>query len=222
MTKELTLIEAKQQLERFKPNFQEMTVKADSLVVDSKESQVQANDMIGSAKGLIKKLEGQKVSIYDILYPKENRDIMKEVNALLKEYKGIIDKIIKSLERKYLDYDAKLRREVAEAEAARLRAQEEAKKKAEEASLYIPPGMEVKTESMPPAPKVENVVSGDSSASYVKTVKSYEIVDFAKIPDSYKLLNVPEIRREMHRKDRQDIPGIKWTEESQLATRTKK
>lgn len=206
----------------FESNFKDMEDKAGSVVVNSAETKIVAGDMIASAKKLGKEVEGVRTKIYNVLYPKENRSLMKKANELAKGYQARIKGITGAIEKKYLDYDREERRKAAEAEAAALKDQEDLRKEAEKKNLFIPPELQDDDEVLKSAniPKVSNKTVSALGTSYRIERKSFKVVDFSKIPDEFKMLNETLIRKEMNRENRRDIPGIEWVVQESLGTRT--
>jgi hypothetical protein len=217
------------QINEIAAGFDGMQAEADALVVDSDESQGQANEMIAQAKKLSRAIEDRRVKIYDELYPKANRKVMKEVNERAKLYKGRLVTMNCSLEGKFLSYRDEKRRAEVKAEAERI-AKEEAERKAAEAEreakmAHIPPEMRedvapVVVESTPTVQKpVTNMVQGHTGNSYTKKEKYFVMVDFSKVPDGYKTLDEVRVRKAM--RDGIEIPGIEYKTRDKLATRLK-
>ena len=207
------------------PELTKMFTKADRLEVTDSKTQGQANEMIAQAKTLAKDIETRRVNIYDSLYPKDSRKVMKAVNALAKKITSHIGDITGSLSQKYLEYDRLERERLVKEEAARLKEQEKLaaieREKAEK--LFIPPGSDVVLpEPAPEKPKeVSNMTVGKAGSSYKKKVKGFNLTSFAAVPDEFKLLNESMVRKVMNDPDRGLIPGIEWTETETLATRLK-
>ena len=206
------------------PELTKMFTKADRLEVTDSKTQGQANEMIAQAKTLAKDIETRRVNIYDSLYPKDSRKVMKAVNALAKKITSHIGDITGSLSQKYLTYDRLERERQVKEEAERLKEQEKlaAIESEKAAKLFIPPTADItpKVWPVPEKPKeVSNMTVGKAGSSYKKKVKGFNLTSFAAVPDEFKLLNESMVRKVMNDPDRGLIPGIEWTETETLATR---
>lgn len=207
-------------LTKYEPEWKKIEEKANSLKVNSDESQILASDMLSQIKVFGDKIEKKRVEVYDEMYPKEKRSIVKKVNNLAKAYKGRLEELKRVVQKKYLAYDRIKQEEAARAEARRLEAERKAREEAEEKNLFIPDGLKVAPEvEQEVTPEVKNMTSTGLGSTYKKKVKSFEVVDFSKVPDEFKLLNETAIRAEMRKEKQPEIPGIKWTVVDELATR---
>ncbi len=204
---------------------EDMEKSSGTLLIKNDADKHLATEMIGKAKRLAKLIEDKRVEIYDGLYPVENRKVVKTSNDLAKGYKRRLDLVSIGLEQKYLAFDREVREAAALEEARRIQAERKAKYELEEKAKFLPPDVEVPkfiepvTHMRPSV--VSNITRSDNAASYKKKVKGFKIIDFSLVPDEYKEICVVDVRREMNKKDRKDIPGIKWTEDEKLATRLK-
>jgi len=214
-----------EKIEKYKEKWDEISNKAEALVVDSEASKMQANDMLAQSKKLGKMIEDRRVEVYDELYPKASRGIMKKVNAAAKTIKEALVGIERSIEVKYLAYDRKVREEAALAEAKRIEDERKAREESQKAAAHLPPGMEpapVVIESTPAVVKpVENMTSSGLGSTYKKKIKSFKVVDFSLVPDDFKILDESLVRKIMHHPDRGAIPGIVWTTEEKLSTKVR-
>lgn len=216
---EITIGNAEKRLEAFTGSFDDMDLMAKNIKIDSEDTMAIGNELIAKAKGLQNKIEAKRVSIYDEIYPKDGRKVVKATNALAKTFKERLAGIINTIDGKYMTYRRKL--QVAEAKRQIEVDEKEAKAKEEREKLFIPPTVSEKFNM--PAPveleKVANVTKSDSGSSYIKKIKGFRVTDFSKVPDSYKMLDEVHIRQVMNSNDRHDIPGIEWTLEEKRVTR---
>jgi hypothetical protein len=218
---DLTLTHAEKRLEAFGTSFDNMELTANKLTINSGDDMAIGNELISQAKSLQNKIEERRLSVYDEIYPKEGRKVVKGVNTLAKKFKDRLTGIINIVDTKYMTYHRKLKVEEAkkqiEADEAAAKAKEESDK------LFIPPNLirtpEANCNVVKADKPVAKLTKSDSGSSYIKKIKGYRVTDFSKVPDTYKMLEEVMVRQVMNSQDREDIPGIEWTLEEKRVTR---
>jgi hypothetical protein len=219
---DLTLTHAEKRLEAFGTSFDNMELTANKLTINSGDDMAIGNELIAQAKSLQNKIEERRLSVYDEIYPKEGRKVVKGVNTLAKKFKDRLTGIINIVDTKYMTYHRKIKQK--EATELLYREEELARAKEKRDKLFIPPNLMRSEKFNMPAPAeiqeaAANLTKSDSGSSYIKKIKGYRVTDFSKVPDSYKMLDETSVRQVMNSKDRHDIPGIEWTLEEKRVTR---
>lgn len=169
--------------------------------------------MLAEAEGFVKK------SMLDYT-TKQERIRKEQEEKLARQAKAEEDRKKKALEEqaRKKDEEARILREKAEKanaeEKARLEA--EAKKKDEEAEAKREKKEEVHVEAPVLAPRTET----PKGISY-KTVWSAEVVDFSKLPDEYKLPNMPMLNKMAQAtKGKVPILGVKFKSDKVVSSRS--
>ena len=136
------------------------------------------------------------------------------VRGTFKTIEGPLLEADKILREKVLKYQAEVRRKAEEAE----RIDEAERKLAEEkAALNGTPVAEVETVAVE---QPQPTTKGELGDSGQVMIAKFEIEDFAKLPDKYKLPNEPLIGK-LVRAGETDIPGVRIWKEPTLAIRRK-
>jgi len=218
---ELTLIDAEKRLNVFTEQFDDIELMANKLTIDSDGTMAIGNELISKAKQLQNSIEEGRVAIYDEIYPKAGRKVVKKANDLAKGFKARLAGVIDVVDAKYMAHRQKIKilaaQEALKAEEAQLKAKEERDK------LFIPPTVDTKFDMPAPAvvKEMANMTKSDSGSSYIKKVKGFKVTEFSKVPDFYKVIDEVTVRQMMNRDGREDIPGIEWTVEEKRVTRLK-
>lgn len=146
-------------------------------------------------------------------YTKPIRGHLDDVNAAFVTIMGPLEEADKIIRGKVLEYRAAAaKRQAEEEEINRLR-QEAAQKEMElKGELSEPVGL---LEVSPPAPSITRT---DFGSAGVMKVRKYRVVDFALLPDQYKIENVGLLTRVV-KAGIQEIPGVEMWEEETLTVR---
>lgn len=179
---------------------------ADALQVLDEDSEKVAIEMAGQAKTFLKRLEEERKR--NIADPDT---FVRGVNKLCKTFKDKIASIESGLKKKVGDFQWKKeldrrKREKAAQEAA-IKLQQQVEKEAKKA------GVEAPVITPAPVEKKETVTRTDSGASaHIRTEwKCTEVLDFAKVPDDYKMLNEQKVKAAI-KSGVHNIPGLKIEE----------
>jgi len=182
------------------------------LVVASPEAVTVASSDLALLSVLKKSIEAKRKEYVDPLngWVKSINDVFRPLTDLVAE----ADRIVRT---KVSDYNKEQQRIKAEAErieALRLEAEEAAAKLALEAGLPPPPP----TEPVAPLPQSQELRSVDTGVGSMHTrkVPKWELVDFAQVPDKYKVLDTVLIGK-LVRAGERDIPGIRIHLEDEIA-----
>ncbi len=132
---------------------------------------------------------------------------LKAENGRWKPLKTTLENAISIVRRKMSVYQTEATR-IADAEKAKIAGRVGTGKGKLKAETAINKMQEIDT----PA----NEVAAESGKVQFRTVKKFEVVDFKKLPDNYKVVDEPAIRSAM-RNGIVEIPGIRFFEEQEAA-----
>lgn len=172
-----------------------------------------ANEIFLKVKKFIKDADTERAEFKEP-FLKMGKTIDGTYKPFLDRFKSAADVI----ESKILEWRKKKREIIAEAEA-KARAEFEAKRKAEEKKVEKNPLLE--TEYIPPPVQYiqENSVRTDSGSSSERKTWTYEVVDFAKLSDTFKIENSVKINEAIKNGER-NIPGLNIYQKISLSGRT--
>lgn len=174
-----------------------LILKAEKLVISGPKDMDEANTLLSQmnkANDLIKKTKDET---YKPAYA--------TVVAIRKQWKGIEDLFgggIDGLRRKMGAYQTEQKR-LADDEAKRI-------------ASRVGPGKgnlkpETAVKQMEAIDQPAAVIAGDAGLTKFRTEKRFEVEDFAKLPDEYKVANETAIRAAM--KNGTEVPGVRYFEE---------
>lgn len=187
-------------LAKYKKQVANMKEKAESFLITDQETNIRAVEMSGQAQALYKLLEKMRKKDQE-----KEAEFIKSVNQFYKPFTSDLESIPKTLGPKITRYDqeqTKARLEAqrkANEEAARL--QDEINNAAEAAQeqpqvVVLPVVME--------ASKITRTASGSATQT---TTWAHEVVDFALLPDQYKVADTVGLNKAVKSGIRQ-IPGV--------------
>jgi hypothetical protein len=201
-------IEESKELIEVRENVSAIVVQAGAVVIASAQD-------VEDASGILKSLAGAKKSLtaMRLFFVKPLNDQVSKINDMFKAIAAPAEEADVIVRGKILAY----RQEVAERE----RKEQERLNRLAEARMERAEKKAEETGAPVPAPIIPSVVSyQDKTIGSVtaRKVWSYRIVDEAKVPREY-LIVEPTLVRKAVREGARDIPGIEIFEEEQLAVR---
>jgi hypothetical protein len=184
------------------------------LEVNNDQDDQTANEIFLKVKKFVKDSDAER-SEFKEPFLKMGKTIDGTYKPFLDRFKSAADVI----EQKILQWRAKKRQILAEAEA-KAKAEFEAKLKAEEKKIAKNPLLE--QEYIPPPVQYipETSVRTESGSSTERKVWTYEVTDFSKLHDQFKTENSKVINDAIRAGER-NIPGLRIYQEVSLSGRTK-
>lgn len=201
---QLAITQAKQSLSSFIETGKALLDKAEAIEILDKPEYEEGAKLFAQVKSYKKIIDSQRKELIKLPY-----DYVKRVNAFAKEISKPLDDAETIIKQKLIDYEAKKELERREqekrAKEERKRLQEQLNKEAQEKgveAVILPEVMFPKEEK-----NIVHTEAGDTV--YTRTVWDFEIVDFAKVPDEYKIIDEKKVRQAINRLGIRDIPGLK-------------
>lgn len=184
------------------------------LEVHNDDDDQTANEIFLKVKKFIKEADAERTEFKEP-FLKMGKTIDGTYKPFLDRFKSAAD----TIETKILQWRAKKRQILAEAEA-KAKAEFEAKLKAEQKKIEKNPLLE--QEYIPPPVQYipETSVRTDSGSSTERKVWTYEVVDFIVLANKYKIENIKLINEAIRAGERH-IPGLRIYQEISLSGRTK-
>ena len=211
---QLAITQAKQSLSSFIETSKVLLNKAESIEILDKPEYEEGAKLFAQIKSFRKAIDVQRKELIKLPY-----DYVKRVNAFAKEISKPLDNAETIIKQKLIDYEAKKELERREqekrAEEERKRLQEQLNKEAQEKgveAVILPEVMFPKEEK-----NIVHTESGDTV--YTRTVWDFEIVDFAQVPDEYKVIDEKKVRQAINRLGIRDIPGLKIFQKKTIVKR---
>ncbi len=210
MTEEMSL-SLVERVSEFEVKAREIEETANSLVVDEAGS-VTATEILGQIASIKKRAEEVRKTLVKPLQDKVN-----EINARFKEALQPVVNADAVLRAKLQAFREKQERERREAEE-RLRKlmekeQKKAEKKAEKKGEAPPP-----PPPMPVLPEPPRAIKTEAGTVFTKKVLKWRVVDFAKVPDEYKMIDDKAVNTAIKYGTR-EIPGLEIYEVEELVVR---
>ena len=206
---------SKQQLQKAESRILSLVATADSFIVENELEAGVASDFLKGIKDTEKKIEAKR-----LLYTGPLNQSLKALNADFKKLKAPLIEAKKVVSDKILSWRAIEAEKERKAEIVRQKAEEEKIRKIQETcesgleakdkQEMIEEIMEVKEEVI--IKKVGTTI-GNTQARKLWT---YEILDFNKVPDKYKMINPVEVNADIRAGER-EIPGIKIYQKETLS-----
>ena len=190
---------------------QEMAAQAESLAVDSHESNLAAVEMAGQVKKLGKTLEEGRVK-----YTKPANEHVKGINGLIKPFQTKLTIIEAGLKAKISQHQARVELEQRKAEEVARKAQAELQAKLEADAKAA--GVEAPKLEPAVIAKADPVARTESGTAYQRKTWEFEIEDDRKVPETYKIVSEQLIRAAVRAGVRQ-IPGVKIYQKTQTQIR---
>lgn len=186
---------------RYKDSVASMNKRASELVVTDEASNRLAVEMAGQSAAMFKAIEDKRKEIVQA-----PNAFVKAVNTFAKEYTSALDGIKSGL-------GQKITRWAQEQERKRLEAQRKANEDAQRLQAEINAAAKAVDEApaivvqpvVLEAPKVTRTASGSAS---LQTTWTFEVEDFSKVPDQYKVIDSVGLNKAVKGGIRQ-IPGVK-------------
>lgn len=151
---------------------------------------------------------------------KELYELRKEIEAARKtitqpffQFKKVVDRVLGSLNDELQTVESGLKGRILDLRQRRQAEQREREEKARKDAQTAQNGSEPET-----PPEQPKTVKGSGEAPAGVTARKtygFEVVDFALLPDTYKLVNEKVLRAMA--KEKPAVPGVKWTESEILA-----
>jgi len=210
----LAIAQAKKSLSSFLETSKVLLDKAKAIEILDKPEYEEGAKLFAQIKSFKKTIDTQRKELIKLPY-----DYVKRVNAFAKEISKPLDNAETVIKQKLIDYEAKKELERREqekrAEEERKRLQEQLNKEAQEKgveAVILPEVMFPKEEK-----NIVHTESGDTI--YTRTVWDFEIVDFAQVPDEYKLIDEKKVRQAINRLGIRDIPGLRIFQKKTIVKR---
>ncbi len=191
---------------------EKVLTKAQAVVIATVDHIKLVNDDLSFISKLKKAMEGKRKSLLDPL--KLQADAIRETYTFLMAPVLEASKIYKE---KMLAYNAEQTRLRLEQEAIN---REKAELAAREAALK---GKDVEpVELVEVSPEAPKSVSTDMGASGQRDVWKYEVVDFAQLPDAYKMVDTAQLSAIAKRHhDQKEVAGVRFYNEPIIANRAR-
>lgn len=204
--------QARIDFDKYKVSVAVMDQKAAALdIIDDATNQT-AVEMAGQSAAMFKKIEDKRKEIV-----KEPNEFIKAVNAFAKQYTERLDDIKRLLGFKITRYDQEQTRSRLEAQR---KANEEAKRLQDEIDAAAKANNETPAVVVAPVvfetPKITRTSAGSASQ---KTTWTFEVKDFAALPDKFKQVDRVAINAEVKAGIRQ-IPGVRIYQEQKTQIRS--
>lgn len=186
-----------EEIKKIEDEISPLIATAESCVVDSVEAVDNASLFLKEIKDKEKRIEEKRQEI-----TKPLNESLRAVNDLFKKLVAPLVKARATVTEKILSWRREEQKRIDEENARLAKLQEEQRKK----------GIEV-TEPV----KVEKV---ENKIGNVQAVKrwTFEITDFAKVPDRYKIINTTEINQAIKEGKRgEDIPGVRIFQDEKIS-----
>jgi len=210
----LAIAQAKKSLSSFLETSKVLLDKAKAIEILDKPEYEEGAKLFAQIKSFKKTIDTQRKELIKLPY-----DYVKRVNAFAKEISKPLDNAETVIKQKLIDYEAKKELERREqekrAEEERKRLQEQLNKEAQEKgveAVILPEVMFPKEEK-----NIVHTESGDTI--YTRTVWDFEIVDFAQVPDEYKVIDEKKVRQAINRLGIRDIPGLRIFQKKTIVKR---
>jgi len=211
---QLAIAQAKENLSSFVETGKALLNQAQSIEILDKPEYEEGAKLFAQIKSFRKAIDTQRKELIKLPY-----DYVRRVNAFAKEISKPLDNAEAIIKQKLIDYEAKKELERREqekrAEEERKRLQEQLNKEAQEKgveAVILPEVMFPKEEK-----NIVHTESGDTV--YTRTVWDFEIVDFAQVPDEYKVIDEKKVRQAINRLGIRDIPGLKIFQKKTIVKR---
>ena len=211
---QLAIAQAKKSLSSFLETSKVLLDKAKAIEILDKPEYEEGAKLFAQIKSFKKTIDTQRKELIKLPY-----DYVKRVNAFAKEISKPLDNAETVIKQKLIDYEAKKELERREqekrAEEERKRLQEQLNKEAQEKgveAVILPEVMFPKEEK-----NIVHTESGDTI--YTRTVWDFEIVDFAQVPDEYKVIDEKKVRQAINRLGIRDIPGLRIFQKKTIVKR---
>ena len=197
---------------RYKIVIAEMRLKAAAHIVADDETNIVAVEYAGQAKAITKAIEKKR----------------KELVGPLNEVVSQINQFTKPLVAELAEIDQGLNRKITIYKLAQERERLERQRKANEAAQKIQAEINKEAEKLGETPaivvqpvvlEVATVTRTDSGSASLRTTWTFEVEDFALLPNKYKLADRAAINSEVKAGIRQ-IPGVRIFEETKTCIRS--
>ena len=186
---------SEQQIQTVKSKVSSLVERANSFIVETIEDVSSASEFLKTIKGMENKVEEKRLEFIQPL-----NQSLKAINDTFRKLRMPLEQVRKSLSNKILSW----RKE----EEEKIRKEEERRRKIQEAHKKA--GHEIKE-----VVELEKVKATIGSTR-TKKVWTFEIVDFSKVPDSYKELNSVAVNQAI-RTGVREINGLKIFQKEQLS-----
>ena len=211
---QLAISQAKQSLSSFIETGKALLDKAEAIEILDKPEYEEGAKLFAQVKSYKKIIDSQRKELIKLPY-----DYVKRVNAFAKEISKPLDDAETIIKQKLIDYEAKKELERREqekrAKEERKRLQEQLNKEAQEKgveAVILPEVMFPKEEK-----NIVHTEAGDTV--YTRTVWDFEVVDFAQVPNEYKIIDEKKVRQAINRLGIRDIPGLKIFQKKTIVKR---
>ena len=201
---QLAIAQAKQSLSSFMETGEALLNQAQSIEILDKPEYEEGAKLFAQIKSFKKTIDTQRKELIKLPY-----DYVRRVNAFAKEISKPLDDAETVIKQKLIDYEAKKelerREQEKKAEEERKRLQERLNKEAQEKgveAVILPEVMFPKEEK-----NIVHTEGGDTI--YTRTVWDFEVIDFAQVPDEYKVIDEKKVRQAINRLGIRDIPGLR-------------
>lgn len=176
-------------------------VKAENLVIADQKDMVVAVELLSRLNTIADGLEADRVKL-----TKPLNDALREINSRYKPAREALEGVIKGLRGKMTQYTTMRLEEVKRAELEATKAIEGGVGSLETALEVIEGVGDVQT----------SVTTKSGAVSFIE-VDKFEVVDFAKLPDEYKLANETAIR--LAKKNGIEVSGVRYWKEQSVRNR---
>ena len=193
--------------EKYMPKIEKLKIEAIDQVVGNDAEEKDAIEKTGQTKKLLKAIETQRKEAI-----KEPDEYVRGINSFCKSFKDSLSEIERLLKKKISDYgwqkEIERRKKEKEVQEEARKLQEKINTEAEKAGIEPP-----KVGAPAPMIKEKKVVRTESgTSSHLRTeFKLIDILDFALVPDDYKVLDKSKVRAAIKAGIR-EIPGLKIEE----------
>jgi len=211
---QLAIAQAKQSLSSFMETGEALLNQAQSIEILDKPEYEEGAKLFAQIKSFKKTIDTQRKELIKLPY-----DYVRRVNAFAKEISKPLDDAETVIKQKLIDYEAKKelerREQEKKAEEERKRLQERLNKEAQEKgveAVILPEVMFPKEEK-----NIVHTESGDTV--YTRNVWDFEIVDFAQVPDEYKVIDEKKVRQAINRLGIREIPGLRIFQKKTIVKR---
>lgn len=202
-----------------------LTKQVSSFKITDETSRVKATELLNLVKNKFKEVENKKISIV--------KPIKDSVKLIEKEFKLILDPLenLESIIKSEIRRDYIAREE--EARKARLKAEAEEQRKLNSKKLQDQLNSDnelqralaqnkieqIKQDTIIKAPEASRTILTGTGTASIKKIKRYEIIDFSKLSDEYKMIDAGKITAAI-RSGKLEIPGLRIYEDTIIGANT--
>jgi hypothetical protein len=190
-----------------------MTAEAEQAEVKDEGTAAKATEMMAEASGFKKAIDAKRREFTDPAYK-----YFSAVNSFVKPYTDKLEKMIKILKGKYGEWSHQVEMQRREAEK---KAQDAAAKKQREINQAAKKaGIDPVTMPTPVLPTKQEPVRTASGTASTKFDWEFEVIDFSKLPDNYKMVNAQALRA-AKKAGIKDIPGTRRKDKPVVSVRSR-